>query len=294
MIIKIDYRENKLIELCLSLINDNSNSNITLIQENLPLADIILSTDDYKEIIYIERKSLNDLASSIKDGRYKEQSFRLNESNIHNHNIIYLIEGNLNTYKNKYKISNNTLLSAMISLNLFKGFSIFTTNSLNETAEYILHLSNKLHKELYNNNNKLYFNNIQKQIQIKNKNQEIENQRIENQEIENQQIENQEIENQQIENQQIQKKHYVDVIKKTKKEYINKDNISCIMLSQIPGVSTNIAKIIMDKYKSMSLLIFELKNNPNILHSLKINVKNDKQRKISKTACDNIYNYLIH
>ena len=284
MIIKIDYRENKLIELCLSLINDNSNSNITLIQENLPLADIILSTDDYKEIIYIERKSLNDLASSIKDGRYKEQSFRLNESNIHNHNIIYLIEGNLNTYKNKYKISNNTLLSAMISLNLFKGFSIFTTNSLNETAEYILHLSNKLHKELYNNNNKLYFNNIQKQIQIKNKNQEIENQRIENQEIENQQIENQ----------QIQKKHYVDVIKKTKKEYINKDNISCIMLSQIPGVSTNIAKIIMDKYKSMSLLIFELKNNPNILHSLKINVKNDKQRKISKTACDNIYNYLIH
>ena len=53
----------------------------------------------FKLIILIERKSLNDLESSIKDGRYSEQSIRLNSSEIHNHNIYYLIEGNIQQEK---------------------------------------------------------------------------------------------------------------------------------------------------------------------------------------------------
>ena len=42
----------------------------------------------------IERKSLNDLESSIKDGRYNEQSLRLDKYDLANHNIYYLIELN--------------------------------------------------------------------------------------------------------------------------------------------------------------------------------------------------------
>ena len=37
--------------------------------------------------------SLNDIASSIKDGRYVEQSHRLIGYNMHNHNINIFIEG---------------------------------------------------------------------------------------------------------------------------------------------------------------------------------------------------------
>ena len=86
-----------------------------------------------KEELIIERKSISDLLSSIKDGRYEEQSFRLNGSNVHNHNIMYLIEGNVSSntsssshyYKQSYKSNNNdkfTVYSAIFSLNYYKGF----------------------------------------------------------------------------------------------------------------------------------------------------------------------------
>ena len=57
----------------------------------------------------IERKTLNDLASSIKDGRYKEQGYRLSNCSLHNHNIFYLIEDNLSSYNSKF--NNNNMLS---------------------------------------------------------------------------------------------------------------------------------------------------------------------------------------
>ena len=70
---------------------DNSEYNVEIKSESLPLGDIIFEKDK-NEIIMIERKTWKDLAASIRDGRYNEQSFRLNECDIHNHNIIYLIE----------------------------------------------------------------------------------------------------------------------------------------------------------------------------------------------------------
>ena len=86
MIIKIDYREKKLIEL-IKKNEEFSKKEYTLLVENLDLGDIIFCDSDGKELILIERKSIEDLSSSIIDGRYAEQSFRLNNSNIHNHNI---------------------------------------------------------------------------------------------------------------------------------------------------------------------------------------------------------------
>ena len=44
----------------------------------------------------------------------RKQSFRLNNELIHNHNIIYLIEGDMNFYNEKYmRIPKKTLYSAM-------------------------------------------------------------------------------------------------------------------------------------------------------------------------------------
>lgn len=283
MIIKIDYREKQLIPLCLFL--SEKYNNITIIQENLPLADIIILDDNNKELVLIERKSLNDLSCSIKDGRYKEQSFRLNECEIYNHNIIYLIEGNLTTFKSKNKLSNSTLLSSMISMNLLKGFSIFRTLNINESAEYIILMADKLHREKQNNknlfyNNQIINNNISNNKNINNTNN-INN--INNENIDNINVNCEE--NEIIEN-------YTSVLKKSKKSHITTDNISEIMLSQIPSVSSNIANIIMKKYKSINLLIFELKQNPKCLESLMIKDKNNNERKISKTACSNIYKYL--
>jgi len=64
------------------------------------------------------------------------------------------------------------------------------------------------------------------------------------------------------------------------------------MLSQIPGVSTNVAEKIMQEYKTIGNLIEHLKENQEILNTIKIG-KDDKLRKISKTTVININKFLI-
>ena len=90
MKIKVDIREKKLIPL-LKALNKDYNYDIEIIVERLDLGDIIVTNDSNDELLIIERKSLNDLAASIRDGRYAEQSFRLTNESLHNHNIVYLI-----------------------------------------------------------------------------------------------------------------------------------------------------------------------------------------------------------
>jgi ERCC4-type nuclease len=150
MHIKIDCREQELFKKCLALAQQRNilPTAITITSESLPLGDIILYNDAGTELAIFERKSLADLASSIRDGRYKEQSFRLNACSLHNHNIYYVVEGDLRVYKPfKSSIDQTALLSAMISVSFFKGFSVFRTINSNETAEFILQFASKVMKE---------------------------------------------------------------------------------------------------------------------------------------------------
>ena len=147
MKLKVDIREKRLIKLLEAFLKQFEFKNIKIEIENLPLGDVILCDDEGNEKIIVERKSLNDLASSIKDGRYVEQSHRLMNNPVHNHNIVYLIEGNLSIWQNRYKVQSNTLYSAIFSLNYYKGFSVIKTIDMTETAEYILRMSDKLNRE---------------------------------------------------------------------------------------------------------------------------------------------------
>jgi ERCC4-type nuclease len=147
MKLKIDLREKKLIKLIQAYKKQFDFKNIEIELEYLPLGDIIICDELDNEKIIVERKSLNDLASSIKDGRYVEQSHRLTNNQLHNHNIIYLIEGNLSTWTNRYKVQANTLHSAIFSLNYYKGFSVIKTHDITETAEYMLRMCDKLNRE---------------------------------------------------------------------------------------------------------------------------------------------------
>lgn len=110
MLIKIDYRESDLHSECIQIVSFSKyKTPIKIVSENLPIGDIIICHDDGSEVALIERKTLNDLAASIQDGRYKEQSFRLHNCSVHNHNIYYLIEGDLKYYKNP-RVDKQTLL----------------------------------------------------------------------------------------------------------------------------------------------------------------------------------------
>lgn len=123
--------------------------------ERLPIGDIILhdpSQGQQKDIVIFERKTLADLAASIRDGRYKEQSYRLIETadatGFHTHNIVYIIEGDLSRYDERHtQITKTALQSAMVSLMYYKGFSVVRTMNLGETAEFILNFADKVAKE---------------------------------------------------------------------------------------------------------------------------------------------------
>ena len=115
--------------------------------EQLHIGDIIFENDSGSPILIFERKTLNDLAASIKDGRYNEQSFRLDKEEIHNHNIIYIIEGDIERYnEKKTHISKKTLTSSMFSLLYYKGFSVIRTNTIFETADTIVFFADKYDK----------------------------------------------------------------------------------------------------------------------------------------------------
>ena len=94
---------------------------------------------DRKEVIF-------DLIASIKDGRYEEQSYRLlHSSNFPLHSIIYLIEGMFSQVNNQ--LEKKMIYSAMTSLHYFKGFSVYRTAHLKETADWLLNMIDKIEKE---------------------------------------------------------------------------------------------------------------------------------------------------
>ena len=69
MRIIIDVREHSLIEKIESTMAEQKFTHkIDIAKEALDLGDISIQTDSTKEILIIERKSLTDLLSSIKDG----------------------------------------------------------------------------------------------------------------------------------------------------------------------------------------------------------------------------------
>ena len=167
MIVKVDTREAALLQQIYYQVSVIPVfKSIKVISETLPIGDIIIN-DDNEDKIIIERKSVNDLLSSIKDGRYEEQSYRLNGLNHHNHNIVYLIEGDVNKV-NRFKPDNQleklTLYSAMFSLNYYKGFSVFRSFSLDETANIICNMAYKIGKDL--SKKPYYQNKLQIEVPI--------------------------------------------------------------------------------------------------------------------------------
>ena len=117
-------------------------------QINLDIGDFIIKTDSDEIIMIFERKSLSDLVASVKDGRYTEQSFRLSDCLLNNHNIFYIIEGNIMNFCNHNpEPIQKMIFSAMLSLSYKKGFSLLHTSGFIETCEFIIRFMEKLDTE---------------------------------------------------------------------------------------------------------------------------------------------------
>ncbi len=277
MLVKIDTRESALLQMILTQTSTIPVfKNIKIKSETLPIGDIIIN-DDTEDKVIIERKSVADLLSSIKDGRYEEQSYRLNGLTHHNHNIVYLIEGDVNK-QNRFKSDNSTekltAYSAMFSLNYYKGFSVFRSFSMEETANIVCNMAYKMGKDL---TKKPYYQNP---TQIETPINESGDTAIVTTCDDSEEV-------------QVTDKDYVGVVKKVKKDNITPDNIGEIMLCQIPGISSITALAVMDKYKTIPNLIKELELNNDSMKDLSYTNAKGQVRKINKTCIANIVKFLL-
>ena len=302
----IDCREKELIKQINQQVLFTANfKKIEVEIESLPIGDIIIKNDDGSDCLIIERKTIPDLLSSIKDGRYEEQSYRLNGIEHHNHNILYLIEGDTNNKKFFQKIDKLTFYSTIISLNYYKGFSVIKTQNLTESAMFICNTLIKIQKNNEKNKKAFYLDkNINKEVE--NKKQGGSLLKIRKEDI----LEITTLSEEETDMQpemQPEEKDYVHVVKKIKKENVTTNNIDEIMLSQVPGISSTIAIAIISKYKSIKNIIVQYNNfiegqqtsitKETVIKELfndifYINSKGDR-RKISKTSTNNLYQYLL-
>jgi len=283
MKIKIDNRERELIKHIQQLI-EKSYPSLTISIETLPLGDIILTDNDDNEKIIMERKSILDLASSIRDGRYDEQSYRLDGIHFPNHNICYLVEGEMNSFtmnRFKTKVDKPTIFSAILSLNYYKGFSVIRTFSIEETAFFICNSAYKLEKE--KDKKGYYETNLGKERNAKDSEDAKD---VENAEKggDAKDVENAEKED--------NTKNYVNVVKRVKKDNITPENIGSIMICQIPGISPNIANVIMEKYKSLPELIEQIKSDSFTSEDIFYTTKTGIKKKINKNILSNIKKFL--
>ena len=283
MIIKIDNREQELIVAIQSILSPSDDvkekvqvneadatpslhhegAKLLLKVEMLPLGDIIISDDDDNELIIIERKSISDLLASIKDGRYEEQSYRLSGSPIHNHNIIYLIEGLIHAKK----VDKNVVYSAIFSLNHYKGFSVMRTVSMEESAVFIVNTAKKM---MANNRlKKCPHYSSQSPAPSLSETPIVDN------------------------NANTNNNSYSSVVKKVKKDNITADNIGEIMLCQIPGISSITAGAIMTHFDgSLQTLLMRIKECPDCLKEVTyVNTKNQTKH-LNKTIIENIVKFL--
>lgn len=277
----IDNREPLEIIEELKKLNNSAKIKYEIIICTLPLFDYLITHNNFNLeniennleniIVAIERKSESDLISSIKDGRYKEQSCRMENINIKNKDIYYLIEESKPSYNNKNKDTERKIIqSAIISLSYQKKFSIVYSKNKLETAYLINKFLEKLSSMLHENNT------FQKNKNIITIDTEADSTYIGQSSPIKDQISPIKDGN-----------NYTSNIKINKKENITTDNIDIVMLMQIPNISNNIAIALIKKYNNIQNLILSLKQCENELKDFKVN-----ERKISKKVIENLYNYL--
>jgi len=268
MLIRVDSREDALHDLLRLNLVGCAVVQHQLRSESLPIGDIILSSSDgATDYIVFERKSLQDLAASIRDGRYKEQSHRLQSiPNMHNHNVVYIVEGDFARYNERFsKIGKKALHSAMCSLNYYKGFSVIRTMSILETYELIHHYADKLAASPAPYGH--YYS-----------------------------VPGASTASLDLENDDAATASYCSVlkVKQVKCENITPQNIGEIMLCNIPGVSSKTASAIVKKYPTLRILMeaFQTHGSAGCLNDIHLESESG-QRKLSKKCIQNIYNFLM-
>jgi ERCC4-type nuclease len=260
MKIIVDYREKSVIEK-LGLLKIEKEQKITesVEEQNLTIGDIHITQDDGTPVFILERKTVADLISSIKDGRYSEQAFRLCESGLPPRQICYIIEGRVANFKPGQK---EMVYGAFYSLLYKKGFSVLHTDSAYETACLVWKIASKYSKDGI----------VAAAVdgagqQGGGGGGETANSGGPS---------------------------YIDAIAKTKKSHITPQNIDVIMLSQIPSVSVNSAAHVLAKHTNIQRLLENIaREGEAALADITYVNSKGQPRSLTKPCIKNIIKYLL-
>ena len=231
----------------------------------LPLGDIEIYHNT--DLLYVcERKTLKDLLASIPDGRYKEQSHRL-EHICGASKVIYLIEGIMAQLR---EVDRKLVLSSLTTLSLKKQFHVWRSVHVQDSADTILAICTKVAKEIKSNNwiqrqccPSMDHESITTSIPATTTTIQVAS----------------------------DEPSYSGFVRKVKKENITPQNIGEIFLCQIPDVSVASAKTLMNHVKgNFSHLLHIIQTEPESLSSLKL--EGPKPRKISKKIIEQLDTYL--
>lgn len=161
----IDYREKaavqNLVDGLLQLSNPPKES---FRFANLHLGDFqfVDDSDDGNVYMIIERKTVNDLAASIKDGRYMEQKMRLLSKRRDDPSIkiAYIIEGEY-SFSPSFTcahVNNKSLSGVIINSNIRDNIIVWSTKNISDTNDLIMNLHMRFtkdpHKYFENKRNK--------------------------------------------------------------------------------------------------------------------------------------------
>ena len=204
---------------------------------NLDIGDFKISI--HNTHILIERKTIEDLISSIKDGRYKEQKYRLMNECRANVKVIYLIEGDI--WKSK-KFPPDTLFSVIVNTMIRDNIHVYISKDIQHTIMFIC----KIYKQIVKNKKDYINNSIQS-----------ENTSTENTSTENTSTENTSTEDTSTENTSTEDTSYAKYVKSSKKSNITPKICFINQLCQLPGISYISAKAIVEKYNTPKKFILQ-------------------------------------
>ncbi len=128
----IDYRERALLEECQKI--KAAYPEVTIESKNLHIGDMMIDKN------ILERKTWADLEASIKDRRYTEQSFRLQEAMKEGFRVYYWIEGDFTKYQGS--INKDHLRNALFGF-MEKGFFVVQTKDCQDTAQCLMQFVDK-------------------------------------------------------------------------------------------------------------------------------------------------------
>ena len=251
----IDIRENKLVEQLKNLSFDFTT-------KSLDIGDIMITEGDLPFLI-IERKTIDDLKSSVVDGRLREQRYRLlNASGLPPTRIMYIIKGNLSRRvmskeRGKGGVSNSTVVGSIINMMFRDNIKVYRTNSVEETADFIIKLFSKVGD---------------KEIFLEEKKNETE--------------------------EKSEPQSYTTVVDKKKKNNMTPNVWFISQLSMIPQISNTIANAIVSVYPTLISLITSYQNTseeerPSLLSNITYDLSTGKKRKIGMKISERVYQFIF-